>query len=158
MGFKPAARGPTPSTVTLTIELSPLPNVWCTEPAALSVGLQSGKSDIVRGDPVGDGVRWTIELPVRASKTGAPDFGGPLVHGKPGDRFLYVSWGTTDKTDHDMFRRLKLYLGPLTRASWSQPGIGWDLVRYGAPLRVVISGRGPDGTPHCGTAPAHWKI
>ena len=157
MGFKPAPRHTARSTVTLTIELAPLPNVWCTDAAALSVGLQSGKSDIVRGERAGDGVRWTIEVPVRAGNSGAPDFRGPLVHGKPGERFLYVSWGTTEKTDHDMFRRLKLYLGPLTRAGWSQPGITWDMVRGKTPLHVSVTGRGPDGTPHCGTGPAHWK-
>jgi hypothetical protein len=157
MGFKATALRHVPATITLTIELSPLPNVWCTDPAALSVGLQSGKSDIVRGERTADRVRWTIEVPVRASKAGALDFGGPLVHGKPGERFLYVSWGTTEKTDHDMFRRLKLYLGPLTRAGWSQSGITWNMLRSGTPLQIIITGRAPDGTPHCGTAPAYWK-
>jgi hypothetical protein len=157
MGFKATMLRDVPPTVTLTIELSPLPNVWRTDPAALSVGLQSGKSGIVRGARTTDRVRWTVEIPVRASKTGALDFGGPLVHGKPGERFLYVSWGATEKTDHDMFRRLKLYLGPLTRAGWSQLGITWDMVRGRTPLHVDVTGRGSDGTPHCGTAPAHWK-
>lgn len=123
----------------------------------LSVGLQSGKADIVRGERFDEGIVWNIELGVRPGRDGEVDFFGPLVHGKRGERFLYVSWGTTVTSEHDMFRRLKLYLGPLNRASWSQAGIGWDMVGAGGPISVRISGRGPDGTPHCGTAPAHWN-
>jgi hypothetical protein len=37
--------------------------------------------------------------------------GGPYVHGRKGDRFLYLSWGTVDALGHfTMFRRAKLHV------------------------------------------------
>jgi len=36
------------------------------------------------------------------------DVGGSYVHGRPGARFLYLSWGAVDGTEFAMFRRIKL--------------------------------------------------
>lgn len=39
------------------------------------------------------------------------DFRGPYVHGKPGDRFLYLNWGTVAADgSFSLFRRAKLSL------------------------------------------------
>lgn len=135
-----------------------MPAAWRADPGALSVGLQSGKSDIVGGAAGADAVTWSIEIGARAGRDGALDFFGPLVHGPRGDRFLYVSWGTGDPSDHHMFRRLKLYLGPLSRAAWSQPGIDWAMVQARRAISAQVSGCLPDGTPNCGTAPALWRV
>ena len=103
-----------------------------------------------------DTAAW--EPRVKTGKDGEPDFRGPLVHGKRGERFLYVSWGEPTGSGHEMFRRLKLYLGPLTRAGWSQSGIDSRMLRGGRQVVVRISGRASDGTPACGTAPANWRV
>ncbi|MGW1799557.1 DUF5990 family protein [Streptomyces sp. NPDC001984] len=50
---------------------------------------------------------WTLEC----SSAGG-DVKGPYVQGRPGERFLYLSWGTVDASGaFTMFRRAKLMLG-----------------------------------------------
>jgi hypothetical protein len=51
---------------------------------------------------------WTFPIDVRPRVDGAPDFGGPYVHGRRGERFLYLTWGTVDGEAFTMFRRAKL--------------------------------------------------
>lgn len=135
-----------------------MPTVWRSGVGKLSVGLQSGRDDIVRGIPTDDGVRFAVEVGIKVGRDGGPDFRGPLVHGRVGDRFLYLSWGeVTAKSDHQMFRRLKLYLSPVTRKGWSSPGISWEQIERGKPLVVAVSGAdGCDGSPSCGTAQIRW--
>jgi hypothetical protein len=39
------------------------------------------------------------------------DFRGPHIQGRPGERFIYLSWGTVDEDGRfTMFRRAKLML------------------------------------------------
>ena len=95
-----------PDQLELRIDVGPMPAVWCTDPAALSLGLQSGRDDIVRGTALEDGIRFEVSIGVKQGRDGDPDFTGPLVHGRPGERFLYLSWGhVTAHSEHDMFRR-----------------------------------------------------
>ncbi len=77
-----------PEQLELRIDVGPMPIVWCTDPAALSLGLQSGRNKIVRGTETADGVRFDVVVGIKRGRDGAPDFTGPLVHGRPGDRFL----------------------------------------------------------------------
>lgn len=72
------------------------------------VGVQRRQDvvDLVPGDAPDDEWNLTVEA---VTKDGGLDLRGPFVHGKPGDRFLYLSWGTVDDADHfEMFRRAKL--------------------------------------------------
>ena len=49
---------------------------------------------------------WTIECEVTGS-----DVRGPHIQGRPGDRFIYLNWGSVDGDGRmDMFRRAKLML------------------------------------------------
>ena len=134
----------------LHLVLSPMPDL-----EGLSVGLQSGRHDVVPGREVPDGLAFDVTIDVKRSDDGSPDFRGPLVHGPKGERFLYVTWGRLVGGHHEMFRRLKLYLSPLERAQWSQPGLTWDEIDTGE-VELRVSGKGNDGTPACGTAPALW--
>lgn len=60
--------------------------------------------DPQRGDA--DAVTWTVECAVDGA-----DIRGPYIQGRPGERFLYLSWGTVDDTGTiTMFRRAKLML------------------------------------------------
>jgi hypothetical protein len=140
-------------TLTVRVRLTSMPT-WCDGP--LSVGLQSGRDGILRGRPDGAGILFEGEVTAKPDRDGSPDFSGPLVHGRRGDRFLYVSWGVDRDGSHDMFGRLKLYLGPLSRARWEQPGLTWTAIETGAVV-VDVEGKGPDGTPACGTARARWR-
>jgi hypothetical protein len=51
-------------------------------------------------------VTWTIDCEVNG-----PDVRGPYIQGGPGDRFIYLNWGSVDGDGRmDMFRRAKLML------------------------------------------------
>lgn len=74
------------------------------------VGIQRGRepSDLVPGDS--DHAVWTAEIRV-TEREGALDFRGPAVQGRPGGRFVYLTWGDVDT--HGTFttlRRAKLML------------------------------------------------
>jgi hypothetical protein len=57
---------------------------------------------VCRGDTIelvpGDApsARWQLEVTVRRGDDGTFDFGGPFVHGKPGERHLGLRWGTVE--------------------------------------------------------------
>lgn len=66
----------------------------------------------VKDDPVepvpGDAASATWETHVSVVDG---DFRGPAVHGKRGDRFLYLTWGSpSERNGWSMFRRAKLTL------------------------------------------------
>jgi len=101
----------------IRIEGTNLPGrVFC-EHQHVHVGVQC------RNDPVdltpGDAAEATFEFDVDilAVDEGGFDFRGPHVHGKRGERFVYLTWG-----DHPpgggyaMFRRAKLHLSCLEPA------------------------------------------
>ena len=74
------------------------------------VGLQVGRepAELVKADA--SEARWdfVIEAVIRE---GQPDFRGRAMHGKRGDRFLYLTWGEVNHDDgFEMFRRAKLML------------------------------------------------
>ncbi|MFK7984794.1 MAG: DUF5990 family protein [Sandaracinaceae bacterium] len=142
----------------LVVELAPMPDTGCFDVSLLTVGLQSGRSDVVHGESIPDGIRFEVTIDTKELPDGTHDFRGPLVHGKRGERFLYVTWGPPSGEPPRWYRRLKLYLGPLTRASWSQPGIDASMIRAARPLCVQVSGRGTDGSPACGTTQANWRL
>lgn len=62
-------------------------------------------SHFVPGDA--DRAVWSLPVTVRRTPEGAPDFGGPFVHGRRGDRFLCLNWGSVTE-EFRMFRRARL--------------------------------------------------
>jgi hypothetical protein len=55
-------------------------------------------------------VRWELDCTV-VSPPPAPDLRGPMIHGAPGRRFIYLAWGVVDDAERfTMFRRAKLWL------------------------------------------------
>ena len=66
--------------------------------------------DLVPGDAA-EG-RWTVELDV-VDRDGVADFRGPAVQGRPGQRFVYLTWGDVTDGAFTMFRRLKIMLADL---------------------------------------------
>ena len=75
------------------------------------VGLQRKKAavDLFRGD--GENIGWVFEIESTAGNGNETDFRGSYVHGKRGERFIYLSWGdvAADGT-FAMFRRAKVML------------------------------------------------
>jgi hypothetical protein len=56
---------------------------------------------------------WTLECTTVATSTGV-DIKGPYIQGRPGGRFIYLSWGTVDAAGgFTLFRRAKLLLAAI---------------------------------------------
>ena len=95
----------------------------------VTVGPQRGR-DVVDALPAdGTDKRWELE----AQLVGATDLRGPYVHGRPGGRFLYLSW----QAEGLMFRRAKLMLD-IAVPLFSVAGV---LATVGLSM--------PDGSPVC---------
>jgi hypothetical protein len=69
--------------------------------------------DRVRADA--PAATWDLDVATR-DVDGLLDVGGPWVHGRPGARFLYLSWGTVEGDRFTMFRRAKLLFGDIPTA------------------------------------------
>lgn len=83
---------------------------------------------------------WEVEC-VIAEKAGGVDVTGPYVQGRPGGRFVYLSWGTVaGDGGFTMFRRAKLMLGAV------DPGVLGRAARTGlltARVRLTDAEGGP---------------
>ena len=74
------------------------------------VGVQR-KAEVVDRFPAdAESATWEFEISSREID-GLLDVGGPYVHGRPGARFLYLSWGAVDGAEFAMFSRVKLMFG-----------------------------------------------
>ncbi|MEV0900608.1 DUF5990 family protein [Actinoplanes sp. NPDC049802] len=112
--------------------------------AGVQVGVQRRKEVVGRVPVHADRAVWELDVDTREVGDGLVDVGGPWVHGRPGARFLYLSWGATGHgDDFAMFRRAKLMFGDV-------PG---DLLRAALPGERALVGRlgltGRDGGPLC---------
>jgi hypothetical protein len=92
----------------------------------VQVGVQR-KGEVVDRVPAdAPEARWQFEV-TSVEVDGLLDVGGPWVHGRPGARFLYLSWGAVSGEDFAMFRRAKLMFGDipaeLLRAAHDGTGI-----------------------------------
>lgn len=88
----------------IVIESSDLPGSTCEDRTGIEVGIQLGQQvhDLVPGGSTT--ARWVAEVQTTASG----DFRGPAVHGKKGERFLYLVW--LADPDRQRFGRVKLML------------------------------------------------
>jgi hypothetical protein len=70
--------------------------------------------DLVPGDA--PSASWMLDCVVARTPTGV-DIRGPYIQGRPGGRFVYLSWGTIDADgDFTLFRRAKLWLNAVPEA------------------------------------------
>lgn len=91
----------------------------------IHVGIQR-RGEVVDLYP-GDAAKadWSFEVAMKHLDDGL-DFGGPYVHGRRGDRFIYLSWGAVEGGHFGMFRRAKLHFAdasPEVLASAAETGI-----------------------------------
>ena len=102
----------------------------------VTVGVQRGYQVIEERPANGDVQHWLLE----AGLVEGPDLRGPYVHGRPGSRFLYLSWL---RPPSGMFRRAKLMLNevPETLLVADESGLR-GLVRLtmsdGSPLSAAV--------------------
>ena len=110
----------------------------------IHVGVQRGNDpvDLVRADaPSAD---WDLDVGVVTTDDGGLDFRGPAVHGKRGERFLYLTWGNVPPDgSFVMFRRAKLMLGAV------DPDLVKSAERSGAVLVATIDLTDATGGPRC---------
>jgi hypothetical protein len=128
-----------------------LPGRTCAGHVDVAVGVQRGREVVDVHPADADRVVWAFDVADVVDRTGAPDVRGPFVHGRPGGRFLYLSWGGVGADgSRVMFRRAKLMLDPAMLAA----AAGATLV---AELGLTMA----DGTPLCAAvrAPAvAWSV
>jgi hypothetical protein len=110
-------------------------NVW------VAVQERSDPVNRVRGDA--PSATWRVDVSVEVGDGDELDFRGPAVHGKRGDRFLYLTWGNVRDDGFEMFRRAKLMLNRVdsrlvTRAE-----------RSGTPLVATVDLTDGRGGPRC---------
>ena len=75
----------------------------------IGVQIRTEPQHLVRGDATD--ARWELEIDTPIDYDGRLDFRGPAVHGKRGERFIYLTWGNLDDAGaFHMFRRAKLML------------------------------------------------
>ena len=75
----------------------------------MGVQVRSEPEQLVPGDAAS--ARWVLDVKLSPIDDGQVDFKGPAVHGKRGERFLYLTWGNlSDDGRFEMFRRAKLML------------------------------------------------
>ena len=101
------------------------------------VGIQVGREPVglVPADTAAP--EWTLDVRYDG------DFRGPAVHGKKGDRFLYVYWvDRVGGIDH-MFRRGKLMLDRI------DPAVVASAVEGGHTLVATVSLTDEKGGPRC---------
>ena len=91
---------------------------------------------------------FNFSISVRDKKPGdiEPDFAGPLVQGRKGERFIYIDIGTyAGDPSSEWARRLKI---PLMGISWQTIEA---LQNKTSRLQLVILGTSKDGGPACGS-------
>ena len=80
----------------------------------VQVGVQCRKEVVDRVPANAPEALFEFEVDVRPGRDGGLDFFGPCVHGGPGKRFVYLSWGTVGADgSFEMFRRAKLWLAQM---------------------------------------------
>ncbi len=123
----------------LRIVLTKLPGRSWGDYDAVHVGIQRGK-DVVDVKP-GDAKRATWEIDVDVREDG--DVRGPHVQGKRGERFVYLTWGTSDDPERwGMFRRAKVMLAPATE-------LLQEAASSGSVLEASLEGTDAKGGPVC---------
>jgi hypothetical protein len=133
--------------IIVTIEGHDLPGLSCAPADAdatyqnIHVGVQRRQEvvDLVAGDA--PDARWRLAVTTKINDDGTVDFAGPYVHGRRGDRFLYLSWGG-GPDGLEMFRRAKLNFADCDRAVLAAALASGQLT-----VRVHLTD--PRGNPRC---------
>ena len=108
------------------------------------VAVQVGKEPVglVRGDA--GTARWEIDVRAIVADGRVVDLRGPAVHGKKGERFVYLTWGDVGTGDSfAMFRRAKLMIGDI------EPEMLAGAARADGVLVASLSLTDERGCPRC---------
>lgn len=107
------------------------------------LGIQHKKEILAETPASATEKTFHLQLKVSKGKTGAPNFTGPYVFGKTGDKFLYLVWFIKVKTQNEGFRRAKIKLQDL---SWEQIQ---NAIARKYPIRAKLTLTDAKGGPIC---------
>jgi uncharacterized protein DUF5990 len=100
-------------------------------------------------------VKWRVEVRV-VWRDGLPDFHGPQVDGKRGDRHIYLNWFSREPGgEHRLFRRGKVMLEGL------DPKLVEQAEKSGSPLECTVSLTNEKGHPTTArfrAADLRWRL
>ena len=121
--------------------------VLISPPVGVDYGIQRGKGSdyetLYLQRPSNPRAQIVFDVPILVTDSdGVPNFGGPFVQGKPGERFLYVDIGKyAGQRNTNWARRMKVPLGH----------INWTLIeqaaKSGKAIETRIPGTAKDGGP-----------
>ena len=120
------------------------------------VGIQRRREvvDLVPGDA--QRAVFDIDVELRTGRDGRLEPRGPYVQGRPGERFIYLSWGAVAGAGHfQMFRRLKLWIGRLDEQLLRRA----DALGHRLELRLALTDE--RGGPVCGSGDPgrlDWRV
>lgn len=132
---------------------NPAPEHGPYEDVQVGVGRFTDPIGVVPGDT--KSVHW--QVPVRVVwHQGEPDFRGPAVNGKRGDRHLYLNWFNREPNRQlRLFRRGKVMLSSL------DPALVEQAQRTGAALQCTVNLTNAKGLPTTArfwAADLDWKL
>ena len=137
-------------TVSIQLVCSNFPSITFGSRTPIYVGLQK-KSDIVNEVPSNTKqATFTIPIQIKRGKDGNPDFRGPYVHGRVGDRFIYLVWFEKIEDTNVRFGRAKIKLSQLN----------WQHLQQDS-IKAYLSMSDRKGCPVCATVPKdliQWSI
>jgi Family of unknown function (DUF5990) len=111
----------------------------------IHVAVQRGQEPVQRVRADAEVAVFDFDVDVRNGR-----FAGPFVHGRDGQRFVYVMWGEVIAGDFRMFRRAKLHLDGLDAAALD-----------GATIEATVTLTDAKGHPTCAsvrTPDIAWKV
>lgn len=126
----------------------------CDGRTGIRVDLQTRDGFVVGTSAGADALAWTTEVTVKPAADGVPDFAGPAVHGKRGERFFYLSWSGERAGRREMFRRAKIHLRDVTPAQLAKA------LKSGGTLTARVHAVAKDGGPACASVPllGGWRV
>jgi hypothetical protein len=102
--------------LTIRLRCRHLPGTRFEQRTDVRLGVQRGPDVVDDVAAEADREEVIFDLPVQVAvspRTGTSDFKGRFVHGKPGERFLYLCWGERRSDQWEGFRRAKVPLRDL---------------------------------------------
>lgn len=124
-------------------ELPPLPR----GEGPTDVGLQDKAGALVTAEPIrGGGLAAETQI-LLVPRADAVDFCGPFVHGRPGERFLYLNWKRRTAEASPWLQRVKIPLAGI------RPAIAQAAASGAGVLEANVTGRRPHDT-----APVVWSL
>ena len=123
-------------------------------PMQVSLAIQKGKEPEATVLANMKEVTFVAEVRVKDQPEGSLDFAGPYIHGKLGERFIYLTWGDTTHGRFEMFRRAKIQLNQVPDAKVRKH------LKSGRPIVAELRLTDAKGGPLCATVKPpyiRWK-